>query len=139
MTDTRNWRDAKIPQWVKDQIYAEVAIGALTWPTEAEPEPLPFSWGAYDSMKGEGHAPGHYWGLDFQNFACPVFIRHREESDTGNRWDKWRFSSDGVRWNSSVIRGPLYATEREANLAILWRECRKAAKTLYEIRQRIKP
>lgn len=43
----RNWREAKIPQWAKDAIKAEMKTdalrAALSWPTEAKPEPLPHS------------------------------------------------------------------------------------------------
>ena len=53
----RNWRDAKIPQWVKDSIATEMAqwelTAALSWPTEPKPQPLPFHWGGYDRLHGE--------------------------------------------------------------------------------------
>ena len=56
MTDQRNWRDAKIPQWVKDAVNAESKAlrltAALAWPQEARPTPLPFRWGDYDTLKG---------------------------------------------------------------------------------------
>jgi hypothetical protein len=48
MTDTRDWRDAKLPQWARDAVQTEIdqwrLTAALSWPTEAKPEPLPFRW-----------------------------------------------------------------------------------------------
>jgi hypothetical protein len=58
MTDApRDWRDAKIPQWVKDAVADEMKAvemrAALSWPTEGKPQPAPFRWLGYDRETGE--------------------------------------------------------------------------------------
>ena len=131
----RNWRDAKIPQWVKDSISDELAANqitiALSWPTEAKPEPLPFQWGGYDILRGEPVA-GEYWtamvSLHGQNLSA-VKIRN-----TQSGWKKWEFSANGRDWSTSVIRGPLFASEADARLWMLWEACELCAAYLAKMR-----
>lgn len=130
----RNWRDAKIPQWAKDQIETELVAGALSWPTEAEPTPLPFYWAEYDHIRGDPVA-GSYWVIGMFNHVHAVHIRTKLEGEKG--WQQWRFSRDGKIWDTSVIRGFLYPTKRDATLAYLWKECRNSAKTLHAIRSKL--
>ena len=129
MTEKRNWRDAKLPQWVRDAIEAEQAAdrirAALSWPTEARPTPLPFRWVDYDRLIGTA-VPGCY----FHFGAQPVHIRAHD----GQGGKKWQFSSDGECWTTSVTRGPLFTTKREAVLNRLWEACEKAARELDAIR-----
>lgn len=129
----KNWRDHKMPQWVKDQIADEMMASriktALAWPNEARPEPLPFRWGDYDRVYGEP-IPGSYWRILGHRHAFPVHIRHRVDGDKSTTWKKWMFSNDGIRWSDSVQRGDLYVTKREALLALLWAECEKSAAVL---------
>ena len=137
MTETRNWRTAKIPQWALDQINDELIAGALCWPTEAEPKPLPFWWGGYDRLEGEPVA-GQYWHISGTDHVQTVHIRKRTENDTdGFKWKTWLFSHNGDCWTGSVTRGHLYTTERDARLALFWQKCRNFSRTLYGIRKGI--
>ena len=133
MTDERKWRDAKIPQWVKDAVELEIARvalhGALSWPTEPRPTPLPFSWGDYDNLRGTPVAGAFFHAL--LGYAGRVHIRPNEGKSS---WKKWEFSTDGVRWSDSVQRGPLFAAERDARLYLLWDKCEAAAGNLLEAR-----
>ena len=64
MTEPKNWRDAKMPQWVRDAIDDErsqqALFAALAWPRESRPTPLPFQWGGYDMLKG-APSEGLFW------------------------------------------------------------------------------
>lgn len=135
MTSEKNWRDAKIPQWVRESIESDLLDSqikaALAWPTEAEPTPVPFSWGEYDLLSGDPVE-----GVYFDNrYAEPVYIRKAREGDKIHK--PYVFSRDGLVFNRQVVRGPLYNTKREALIAILWRECREASRKLNDARQKI--
>lgn len=141
MTDApRNWREAKIPQWVKDAVADEIKVvklrAALSWPAEARPQPVPFKWVEYDKLIGEP-VEGFY----YQPGGRALHIRKKREDERemhGNLyWKTWLFSDDGNRWMTSVTRGNLYATYREGVLAGLWAECDAAAARLMEIRRRL--
>ena len=134
MTEQRTWRDAKMPQWVKDSIAAETLAhrrhAALSWPTEAKPTPLPFGWGDYDRQHGTP-VEGIYW--DYR--VNEIHIKENDGNVEG--WKKWVFSRDGVRWTTSVCRGHLFATKRDAYLHMMWCECEKSANVLMKIRERL--
>ena len=135
MTEERTWRDAKIPQWVKDSIEAETLAQrrhvALSWPTEAKPSPLPFGWGDYGRQQGTP-VEGIYW----DGRANEVHIKQNDVG-IGIDWKKWAFSSDWRRWSTTVCRGPLFTTQRDAYLHLLWCECEKSANMLMKIREQL--
>jgi len=130
MTEQRDWRNARIPQWVMDAVNAESKAlhltAALAWPQEARPRPVPFRWGEYDSLKGEP-SEGLFWGAD-----GAVHIRKKPDGHSS-----WQFSSDGKRWSDCKVRGPLFRTERDARLNKLWDYCKECARTLAEIRAKL--
>ena len=130
MTDQRNWRDAKIPQWVKDAVNAESKAlrltAALAWPQEARPTPLPFRWGDYDTLKGTP-SEGVFWGTD-------GIVHIRKSSDPRS---SWQFSRDGERWSSQKQRGPIFLTKRDATLNKLWDACETYASNLDAIRVKL--
>lgn len=138
MMEDRNWRDAKLPQWVKDSIAAELRANqltaALSWPTEAKPEPLPFRWGDYDRLIGEPR-DGMFWSV--AHGVEPVHIK-ANRGQHGQTWKDWAFSDDGEQWHTTVRRGPLFETERDARLYHLWSECEAAAKKLLKLRAKMK-
>ena len=138
MTDQKKWRDAKMPQWVKDAIDEEmkaIAIhGALSWPTEEKPEPLPFYWTAYDRLEGSP-IEGSYWTLAYSAYARPLHIRKRQEGDNGMKHKTWSFSNDGVKWSTDVQHGPIFSTKRDAVLYRIWELCEKAASELYQAKR----
>lgn len=138
----RNWRDAKIPQWVKDSIAEEIAqwelTAALSWPTEPKPEPLPFHWGGYDRLHGEAQS-GTFWKAHWggeQGSVTKVHIK-RNEGEAEPKWQSWIFSSDGEKWSTSVVRGTLFPSEHEACLWLLWEACEAYAKKLTSLRRRM--
>lgn len=142
----RNWRDAKLPAWIKASIAEDMENmalkAALSWPTEAKPTPLPFQWGDYDRLIGEP-TPGCYWAIGVGNHVMRfdlAFSRDLPDSETENfsRWKHWAFkSAENGKWSSSVIRGPLFASERDARLYKLWLLCEQAAKTLKSAREKL--
>lgn len=135
--ETRDWRDASGPKWAKDAAQAEIdafrLTAALSWPTEARPEPLPFRWGEYDRLSGDPVA-GDYWaaGRTVQQVSIAP-----QDGKTGSRWRRWIFSYDGSGWTTSVQRGPLFATERDARLWVLWNECEAAARRLMYLKSKL--
>ena len=135
MTEERTWRDAKIPQWVKDSIEAETLAqrlhAALSWPTEAKPTPLPFGWASYDRQYGDP-VSGIYW----DDRASELHIKENDGSG-GIGWQKWLFSRDGNRWSTSICRGPLFTSQRDAYLHMLWVECERSANVLMNIRDNL--
>lgn len=144
--DVRNWRDAKLPSWVKESIaedMQQMALkAALAWPTEAKPEPLPFQWGDYDLTTGNP-IPGSYWvvsiGKHVEAFdlAISADLQDDDKSKLIKR-NKWAFRSKEIgKWSSCVIRGPLFASEHEARLYRLWLLCEEAAKTLKKARENL--
>lgn len=149
MTEHRNWRDAKIPQWVKDSILAESAAmelsAALSWPTEAKPKPLPFQWGEYDRVIGKP-SPGRYWSISGPNYivAFDLDLAANVEGDEKTnltRWKTWAFRdltrSSSPMWASTVILGPLFASERDARLYALWLECEASAHKLMNMKRKL--
>ena len=135
MTEERTWRDAKIPQWVKDSIESEALAhrrrAALSWPTDAKPKHIPFWWGGYDQQHGDPVA-GIYWDSRANE------VRIKENDGTiGARWKKWAFSRDGSRWVTDIPRGPLFGSQRDAYLHMLWVECEKYADALMQIKEKL--
>lgn len=143
MSEDRNWRDAKMPQWVKDSIERELAASdltaALSWPTEVRPQPMSFQWGEYDRLNGTAE-PGVYWAVngsvDGTGRIEKVHIKRNEKH--GETWKSWAFSSDGERWSTSVVRGLLFDDERDARLWLLWNACEAFAARLLKIRKDMK-
>jgi len=134
MTGIRTWRDAKLPQWVKDSIDAETIASrktaALSWPTEAKPTPVPFHWAEYDLLHGVP-VEGVYWSASGN---C-VHIRRKFSDEDG--WKEWRFSGDGVRWHAYIVKGPLFSSGREALLYLLWKKCDLFASELAAIKGKL--
>ena len=126
----RNWRD-KLPAWKLEAIEAELLHGALSWPTEAEPKRLPFFWGDYDRAFGEGHTPGTYWTINVAaQHVTKVVVAETDKPD-------WRGKKYTFNGKENVERGHLYASEREAWLAVLWGVCRDFANKLQRIKSNI--
>lgn len=137
----RNWRDAKIPAWVREAVEAEIKADqkrlALSWPNERKPEPLPFWWGDYDKLTGnpdvgtyylvQGGGRSTHWKkveiVEAKNLSAA-------DSTRLNLHAKYAFRSEGFNWSSSPPRGPLFATPREAALYVLWERCEAAASDL---------
>lgn len=144
--ETKTWRDAKIPAWVRDSINDDMSDlqlrAALAWPTEAKPEPLPFRWGDYDRLCGEA-VEGAFWVVQY-NETQRLFIRKNEimeglphwNMEGLPHWKKWKFSSDGEIWTTSVPRCPIFATEHDAWLHLLWSRCEQCASDLRLIRRK---
>jgi len=134
MGEAKTWRDAKLPQWVKDSIEADrealALSAALAWPNEPSPEPMPFQWGDYDRMTGTP-VVGEYWRV-YGGAPERCIIR-----ETNVHWKKWEFSSSGENWTTHVPRGPLFQTKRDAWLYALWNECNAAAIKLMKIRGKL--
>ena len=127
----RDWKEAK-PKWVVEAAQAEIATMtcrlALRWPDEARPTPLPFHWGDYDQLHGDAYE-GTYYFVSGRSHVGSVEVRRKTPDDAG--WKEWRFRENGRGdFTVSVVRGPLYETEREANLARLWEACDRAAENL---------
>jgi len=133
MTEQRNWRDAKIPQWIKDDVNAESQAlrltAALAWPKEARPTPAPFQWGGYDNLKGVP-SEGVFWGDD-------GVVHIRKGTREKGSYSDWQFSRDGERWADHKTRGPLFLTERDATLNKLWDACEECAGKLAAIRAKL--
>ena len=141
MTDQRNWRDAKVPQWVKDSIAADLAAykltAALSWPTEARPAPLPFQWGPYDMLSGTMQ-DGVFWSPNVHGLRFEIRKRENINPDDLGRnvmpHDKVLFRTEFGKFDRTPMRGPLFATRREAQLYQLWTLCDECAKTLMQVR-----
>lgn len=135
----KTWRDAKIPKWVEEDIVRELKsvrkAAALSWPTEPSPEPAPFRWVEYDHTIGQPEA-GVYWSNNHRGVAVKVEIAAQDRSVV-DAWKPWRFRVDCGEWTSSVVRGPLYYSERDAALAHLWNECERCANILMGARDKI--
>lgn len=125
---------ADAPEWMqrlsqKARAAAELDMqalrerAALAWPTEADPEPVPFRWIEYDRLTGDP-VPGVYWDW----IGEPVHIRKSVEAD--KTWKAWQFSHDGETWHTTVRRGRLYRSRREALVARRWVICRGFAADL---------
>lgn len=134
----RDWRDANGPQWAKDAAQSEIdafrLTAALSWPTEARPEPLPFRWGEYDRLFGEP-VEGDYWAAAHRLRQVSIA---QHDGSVGRAWKRWMFAYDGADgWTTQVQRGPLFASKRDAILYNLWDECEKHAKALMIIKSRL--
>ena len=133
MTNDRDWRKAKIPQWVKDAVTDESnalrLTAALTWPQEARPTPVPFHWGGYDALSGEPYE-GLFWNSDGA-------VHIRKSLPEQRAYSRWQFSSDGKRWADTKRRGPLFLTERDAKLNNLWDACTRCAGQLAVLRSKL--
>lgn len=144
MTEQRKWRDAKMPQWVKDSIEAEIAsrklTAALSWPTEVKPTPISFSWGAYDKLTGEP-APGRYYTTTSGTGPTTFELDHSKNVQFKNEvrsYREWAFNSnDYIGWTTAVVRGPLFDNERDARLYMLWLKCEEFAKALMWLKDRL--
>jgi hypothetical protein len=139
--DDRNWREAKLPKWVQDSIEAEMRQTALTaalsWPSEAKPEPLPFRWVEYDMLRGPA-TEGVFWAED----ARKLEIRKRDNvppemirlGDMG--YGEWVFRvGDAPQFVGQIVRGYLFASEHEARLWRIWKACEKFAAELLALRR----
>ncbi len=117
------------PKWVIKQVEAEIAekskLLALRWPNEAYPK-ASFGFGGYDHEWGIVEY-GEFW-VSNGSSVSHVFLRAKNENEQG--WKKLRFSSDGVRWGDSVVRGHFFKSEREARLHLLWSQCNEHAREL---------
>jgi hypothetical protein len=133
MSEERDWREAK-PKWAIEAAAAEMKqwqiTAALAWPREANPEPMPFRWVDYDRCIGEPVA-GTYWSTN--HGVERVDIRKKDETD--KTWKSWMFRSGRRDWTASITRGPLYATERDAALALLWAKCEESARKLHSVNE----
>ena len=141
MNGDKHWTEANIPKWAKENIDAEIEAlritAALSWPTEQKPEPLPFGWGAYDHCHGDP-VEGDYWlafvgRLDTSSRVSRVSIRRNQDGG----WKKWQFREGDDAWTTRVVRGPLFATERDARLWALWGACETCAKALAALRKKL--
>lgn len=133
----KHWSDAKLPKWVVESIEKEMKAqrltSALSWPTEAKPEPLPFRWGDYEMCYGDP-VPGTYYGVEGRFSVRKVSIRTKQSDDAG--WKTWRFDI-GSGFSSSVFRGPLFETEKDAKLYALWMKCEECAAEILYLRERL--
>lgn len=140
MQETRDWRDAKMPQWARDAVQAEIdqwrLTAALAWPTQAKPEPLPFQWGEYDRLTGDPR-PGTFWAvsesrIDKFDLARAADLSAEDKTYLGGQtWKTWAFrTSEGGRWHTSVQRGPLFDNVADAKLYRRWLLCEKFAREL---------
>lgn len=135
----RTWRDAKIPKWVSEDmerdLRAHKKTAALSWPAEPKPEPAPFMWGDYDRLTGDP-SPGIYWHCDGRGFCRSIEIKANDGS-VGATWKKWAFKPSGFGWTTSVPRGKLFFTERDARLQHLWDICEGYAVDLMKARDKL--
>lgn len=129
--EKRNWREAKLPQWVKDSIVDETdaleLITALAWPTEAKPTPL--FWGVgYGQVAGKPES-GKFWAPQGGSFE-PVELEISMESGSARIVNRSA--------NSQIYSQRFFRTKHEAELANLWSKCEEFAKDLRKIRRRLK-
>ena len=132
-----NWREAKIPQKLKDAVEAEMfeneLIIALSWPNEAKPKPVDFHWGEYDRLEGQVEEGTFY----SENGHIIEKISIRKNTGDDKNYKKWQFSIGGSRWTSNTVtRGRLYKKESDAQLALQWSKAREFSKELRQIIQR---
>lgn len=136
MADEKNWRDAKIPHWVRDSFEAELRDAklkaALAWPDFEMPEPVDFRWGQQDILTGDVEE-GVFWHPGYQGVS-KVEIRRADRTQTHK---PYHFKRDGWRWSDSPVQGPLYRSKADALKRSLWDECRACAKKLADLRDDI--
>lgn len=131
----KHWQDAKLPQWAKDSIASDLKAlklkSALSWPTEARPTPLPFSWGGYDQLEGKVEQGTFY-------FFKQWYVRKVKIVPNRATGRSYKFQyDDAVEFSTIVCRGDLYPTEKDALLAMKWAACDKFAAELADIDARI--
>jgi hypothetical protein len=116
--DTRDWRDAKIPQWVKEAVEAEMKADklklALAWPDETRPKPefvLSYSLRfPPEAALGQAfYSRPHGWVKVGSNFKIVSLETYKEIESP---------------W------GEYFGTERDAMLNHLWDRCETVAKDL---------
>ena len=129
MEEKRNWRDAKIPQWVKDSIAEEIdqweLTAALSWPTE--PKPQPVFWGAGYGQVGGTPEAGEFWRKrgSWEPEKVTVTLASTRPKVIG---------SDG-----SISTGEVFFRSKEdAHLHTLWEQCEAYAKELVKLRRRLR-
>lgn len=143
MQETRDWREAKLPQWARDAMQTEIdqwrMTAALAWPTQAKPEPLPFRWGEYDRLTGVPRS-GTFWSVGLHSVDHFDLCRTQDLQDAdrdyigGETWKPWVFrTSTGGRWHTSVVRGPLFDNEADAKLYRRWLMCEDFARQLMKV------
>lgn len=123
--DKRDWRDAKIPQWVKDAVEAEMKADklklALAWPDE--PRPVP----AFNVTSENAFAP--------ETFVGGVFYSPYQG------WVTLKSTSRTVKleWGKEECRawGYYFHNRRDAKLDLLWSRCDRFAQELASIRHEI--
>lgn len=124
----RDWKDAK-PKWVVDAALAEMKqmklIAALSWPREAKPV-ANFGFGDYDNKFGDIET-GTFW-VSNGNSVNKVSVRPKEENEKG--WHHFRFSANDKPFDTNVVRGDYFPTERIAQLHCLWHQCERRANEL---------
>lgn len=131
MSEERNWRDAKMPQWVKESIAAEMKASeltaALSWPTEIKPQPV--FWGTGYGQVGGSPESGDFYmpigGGDCQ--AVTVKCTTYSVKIVAER------GSESITQFQSFFR-----TEHDARLFALWERCENAAKDLAKMRSAMK-
>jgi hypothetical protein len=130
---TKDWREG-LPKWRLEAIEKEMKESALnaalSWPNEPRPEALPFWWSDYDGMKGNGHTDGTYW----QPYGGGAWTLPSVNSVEISRKDhRWLFNG-----KSSVTRGGLYKSPKDAWMSALWDACDQSAAKLLHIKERVK-
>jgi hypothetical protein len=121
----RDWRDAKIPQWVREAVEAEMEANklklALAWPDEPRPAP------AFVVDHDRYHAPESYVGGRF--FAPNQgWVALKSTSQVINLE---RGGAPSRPW------GKFFRSERDAVLFEMWRRCDDFAAQLLRMRERV--
>lgn len=129
MEEKRNWRDAKIPQWVKDSVQADLeayeVTAALSWPTE--PKPQPVFWGSgYGQVRGTPEE-GTFWRQHgaWDPVQVSVMMGATRPIIDG--------SKESIRTGEMFFR-----SEHDARLYVLWDRCEQYAKELAKLRWRLR-
>ena len=139
VSDVRNWRESKLPQWVRDSIREELIHASLSWPSEPKPQALSFGFGSHDSMVGSVE-PGVYWAMFAEGFPFKFAVRLREVGDPSHSAFVFKRNPDNPlsKWTNDVVRGPWFKTERDAYLHHLWEQCEESAKKLYALKEKVR-
>lgn len=119
-------REDKLPKWAQEALEAERRARALCWPSEPEPAPVMVcdpNTGAVTS--GEEVKTGQLWRVN-------TGYRIAEMVEIDQYVAKKKGQAFGERRG-----GAYYKTERDALLALHWRECRSAAAALRLIQTKI--
>ena len=110
----------------------DLLIGALRWPMEAEPTPMPFRKEQYGYV-GEIDQ-GEYFYTDSYGSAGTVQVRILPKQGF-NYTERLGFTKDGK--TEAHMPWPIYKTKREALLACRWKVCRDFAGRLQLIDERL--